>query len=305
MKKKFLCLGALAICLALASCSSSSDVIHDAELCEFCQTESVAGLTEQLRNYDSRFPVRTAPLFKSSGPKTKLSWVDWLKIGIADIKGGIAGYKEGGWGGATWGAAIASLEKYLEIYSNKFVEKNNAVECSGALLASNTVSPTFNDSVGYYHNMAEEMLYAKYGNSASERAVVSLLGEADAYLKSISSGYRNTKFLTPFSKNTLTKKLSLLKEITDSDTDTFFDYCNKVKAIEPRDSMYIDFAAEYLYTCVCSNVGDLRKYTIEVLRRIDNSNTGSREKGILSSSVLIGFSSLMYSSQIECVEIKK
>lgn len=151
MKNGFLCLSVLAICLALVSCSSGSDVITDADQDVSCQTESVAELTRQLRDYDTRFPVRTAPLLKSPGTKTRLSWVDWLKVGIADIKGGIAGYKEGGWGGATWGAAIASLEKYLEIYANKVAEKNNTVECSGSLLASNTVSPTFNDSVGYYN----------------------------------------------------------------------------------------------------------------------------------------------------------
>ena len=302
MKKTILFVSALAM-LTFSSCSQEEDTVQENNI--VLQQESAADLTRQLKAYDSQFALRKAPMLSGSDKKKNLNWLDWLKVGVADVKGGISGYKEGGWAGAAWGAAVASLEKYLEIYSAKNMEKNNKIECSGSLIAANDDSHTFNDSIGYYHNMAEEMLYSKYGNAASGRNINNLLIETNTYLNGLSLGYRITHKPTAQSRLLLMNRLTKLRNIPDDTDVDFFDYCEKVKAKELADSSYIDFAAEYLYTCVCANVGDVREYTKNVLRQIDGSNAASRTKGILSSSVLIGFSSLMYSSQIECTEIKQ
>lgn len=305
MKRKFLICSIVALTVSFASCTTDTDVYQEQCKSEFSQTESAAELTQKLKAYDSQFTPRKFPLLGNSKNKEKLSWLDWLKVGIADVKGGIAGFAGGGIAGSALGAAISSLEKYIEIYTEKNKEKSNKVECSGSLIASNGVSNTFNDSIGYYHNMAEEMLYDKYGNSAGKRNIGSLLSETNTYLSEVSSYYRRTCQLTNLSRYNLQRRLKALKNIKDSTSVDFFDYCDKVKEIEPADSSYIDFAAEYLYTCVCANVGDIKGYTQDVLRHIDGSNAASRTKEILSSSVLIGFSSLMYSSQIECEDIKQ
>ena len=49
----------------------------------------------------------------------------------------------------------------------------------------------------------------------------------------------------------------------------------------------------------------MKEYTNNVLRQIDGSNSDSYVKGMLTASILVGYSSLMYSAQIECKEIEK
>lgn len=305
MEKSFFISCIIALSMTLCSCSNSQDAFLEQEQNVIIQQKSATDLVRQLKAYDSRFTQRKIPMRSSPEKEKNLTWLDWLKVGVADVKGGIAGYKEGGWAGAAWGAAIASLEKYIDIYVDKNMEKCNKIESTASLIAANSDSHTFNDSIGYYHNMAEDMLYDKYGNAVSKRNIAFLLNETNNYLNGLSLGYRKTHRPTNMSRAILARRLSALKAIPDSAEVGFFDYCEKVKAVERADSSYIDFAAEYLYTCVCANVGDIREYTKDVLQQIDSSNAASRTKEILSSSVLIGFSSLMYSAQIECDEIKQ
>ena len=305
MNKTLLFASAIAMCMAFASCSQETDSIVEQERCEIRSSQDVVDLLAQLKAYDSQFAPRKMPMFSAVDKKKKLNWLDWLKIGLADAKGAISGFKESGWSGATMSAAVSSLEKYIEIYVSKNVEKEKKEMNLGLSIVSNNSTPTFNDSVGYYHNLSEEFLYDKYGNAAYDKSLKYLLGDANAFLRNTSYTCRKEKPITFRTYDTLSRTLETLKGIPDDSSVDFFDYCRSVKAIEQGDSSLVDFAAEYLYTCVCSNVGDMKEYTNNVLRQIDGSNSDSYVKGMLTASILVGYSSLMYSAQIECKEIEK
>lgn len=305
MSKKFLFASAIAMCMAFASCSQETDSIVEQERCEIRSSQDVGDLLAQLKAYDSQFAPRKMPMFSAVDKKKKLNWLDWLKIGLADVKGAISGFKECGWSGASMSAAVSSLEKYIEIYVSKNVEKEKKEMNLGLSIVSNNSTPTFNDSVGYYHNLSEEFIYDKYGNAAYDRSMKYMLMDANAFLRNKSYTCRKEKPITFRTYDTLSRTLEALKGIPDDSSVDVFDYCRSVKAVEPRDSSLVDFAAEYLYTCVCSNVGDMKEYTNNVLRQIDGSNSDSYVKGVLTASILVGYSSLMYSAQIECKEIEK
>lgn len=305
MDKKFLFASAIAMCMAFASCSQETDSIVEQERCEIRSSQDVGDLLAQLKAYDSQFAPRKMPMFSAVDKKKKLNWLDWLKIGLADVKGAISGFKECGWSGASMSAAVSSLEKYIEIYVSKNVEKEKKEMNLGLSIVSNNSTPTFNDSVGYYHNLSEEFLYDKYGNAAYDKSLKYLLGDANAFLRNTSYTCRKEKPISYRTFDTLSRTIKALKDIPDDSSVDFFDYCRSVKAIEQGDSSFVDFAAEYLYTCVCSNVGDMKEYTNNVLRQIDGSNSDSYVKGMLTASILVGYSSLMYSAQIECKEIEK
>ena len=293
------------MCMAFASCSQETDSIVEQERCEIRSSQDVGDLLAQLKAYDSQFAPRKMPMFSAVDKKKKLNWLDWLKIGLADVKGAISGFKESGWSGATMSAAVSSLEKYIEIYVSKNVEKEKKEMNLGLSIVSNNSTPTFNDSIGYYHNLSEEFIYDKYGNAAYDRSMKYMLMDANAFLRNKSYTCRKEKPISYRTFDTLSRTIQALKNIPDDSSVDFFDYCRSVKAIEQGDSSLVDFAAEYLYTCVCSNVGDMKEYTNNVLRQIDGSNSDSYVKGMLTASILVGYSSLMYSAQIECKEIEK
>lgn len=304
MEKKIFLFASILGILALSSCSNEETTMSEEPVCKLpVSHQSVADLTLKLKEYDSQFPQRKRPLFEKSGKKTKLTFLDWLKVGIADVSGALSGTTIGGWGGAAVGAVVASINKYVEILDAKNKEKEKKDLQLEPTIVSNSTIPTFLDSLGYYHNISEEMLYDKYGNNIKSTSPKTLVRDTHAYLKKISTGYYSKK-PTFQQLDLISRAMYRIKNVRDSSSDSFFDYCNNLKRSSLRDSSYIDFSAEYLYTCVCSNVDDIRSYTLEVLRQIDSSNAESDDKNILTQCVLIAYSSLLYSAQMECVDIE-
>lgn len=242
----------------------------------------------------------------SKDKKSHLTWVQWLKVGIADVKGGLSGTATiGGYGGAVVGAAIASIEKYVEILDANRKEKDKKELVISTTILSNSSVHTFNDSIGYYHNMSEEFLYDVYKNNLKNVKPDRLVYLVDRHMHRNSAGYREQVNATAQQKEELSNKLYNLNAVKISDAEDFFAYLNKVKLLDQADSEYLDFASEYLYTCVCSNVGDVRDYTLDVLQQIDGSNASDNDKDKLSQCIIIAYSSLVYSAQMECIDINQ
>ena len=305
-KKTFLFASALAMSLTLASCSQETDVIQEKERKTVQQYESVDELTKRLKEYDSKFALRKTPLLSSKDKKGRLTWVQWLKVGIADVKGGLSGTSTiGGCVGAIVGAAIASIEKYVEILDSNRKEKDKKELVISTTILSNSSVHTFNDSIGYYHNMSEEFLYDVYKNNLKDVKPDRLIFMADRYMCHNSAGYKEQVNATAQQKEELSNKLYNLNAVKISDAEDFFAYLNKVKLLDKSDSEYLDFASEYLYTCVCSNVGDVRDYTLDVLQQIDGSNASDNDKDKLSQCIIIAYSSLVYSAQMEYIDINQ
>ena len=121
MNKTFLFASAIAMCMAFASCSDSSDVVQEKEQKTILQYESVDELTRQLKEYNSRFRIKNGiENDMSRGVKVTYSKGDIVKIAISDVKGGIRG-SGGGPGGAIVGAATSSLIKFSKITVKKLL----------------------------------------------------------------------------------------------------------------------------------------------------------------------------------------
>lgn len=304
MKNVFLFASAIALSITLASCSQDSDAINEQKRSEIHASQSIDDLTIQLKEYNSRFMPRKTPFKTPTNKKARLSWLDWLKVGLADVKGGLEGTATiGGWAGSVIGAAVASIQKYVEILDKNKLEKEKKELTVSETVLSNGISHNVSDSIGYYHNTCEEFLYDVYSNKLKDITSTRLVSLSERYLGHTSAGYINGTRVTTSECTALGNRLESLKSIKISDAEDFFDYLGKVKALDESDSYYLDYAAEYLYTCVCSNVGDIRGYTLEVLRQIDSSNVASNEKTTLSNCIIIAYSSLVYSSQMECINI--
>ena len=305
MKTKLLFISsAMLLSLTLASCSQDSDAVQEQERSEVRQSQSVSDLTLQLKEYNSRFTPRKTPFLNATDKKPRLSWWDWLKVGIADVKGALSGTATiGGWVGSVVGAAVASIQKYVEILDKNRLEKEKKELAVSTTVFSNGISHNVSDSIGYYHNTCEEFLYDCYNNRLNDIETSRLVTQSGRHLAHISDGYRKGTGVTAAECTALGTNLDRLKALTINDAEDFFDYLEKVKGLDESDSDYLDFTAEYLYTCVCSNVGNIRDYTTDVLRQIDGSNVASSEKATLSQCIVIAYSSLVYSSQMECINI--
>lgn len=137
-------LGAIALCLVLASCSQEEQ--EDSNVSEQ-KTETVSELTSRLKAYDKQFMTgdKSSERVKILGYKFSLR--ECLKIGIADVKGGISGFKQGGVPMAIVGAGVASALKFIELLDKKKAKQEKA-NPQNALLKSNGLM-NFNDSIGF------------------------------------------------------------------------------------------------------------------------------------------------------------
>ena len=194
MEKKIFLFASILGILALSSCSNEETTTSEEPVCKLpISHQSVSDLTLKLKEYDSQFPQRKRPLFEKSGKKAKLTFLDWLKVGIADVSGALSGAANGGGAGAAVGAVVASINKYVEILDAKNQEKEKKDLQLEPTIVSNSTTPTFLDSLGYYHNISEEMLYDKYGNNIKSTSTRTLVRDTHAYLKKISTGYYSKK----------------------------------------------------------------------------------------------------------------
>lgn len=301
MKKATILLGAFAIALCMASCSQEEQE-QQAQVVNAPQQQytSVEELTAQLKIYDQQFMTSEQPVKRIKVLGQKISLLDCLKIAIADVKGGMAGYKEGGTSQAIIGACVASAVKLVEILDNKMAKIEKVKPQEGLLKSNGTIS--YNDSIGFYHMDSEKKLYEKYGNQIKSINNVDLLCLSHNLMRQVSSGYVNNNSFSTKSLMNTTNALNGLRHISDNADIPYSEYYAKVRALSPSDGEYLDFASEYIYTTLMGNVGDIKEYTNNVLRQIDNSNATGEDKKILAQCIYIAHSSLVFSSSTETAQ---
>ena len=293
--------------LAFASCSQNSEYVDLEDRMHAEETSDAAyvrEMTMRLKAYNSRFSLPSSPERADNSGKNdnkKLTKLEIMKVGLADAKGALCGTIFGGWVGASLGASVASADKFVEILDEKEKDKKKKTLNLSPSVLSISSSQSFKDSIGYYHNMAEERLYDMFSRDLRSQSTYDLLLRSNSYLANASAGYRRMQHMSIFDMQALADKLSALRSVSDRPDDDFFDYLDKLKKLAPSDGEYLDYIAEYLYTCVCANVGDIRAYTLNVLRELDSSNSTMEAKArrVLTQSVMIAYSSLIYSAQME------
>lgn len=300
MDKKFLFASAIAMCMAFASCSDSSDVVQEKEQNTVQQYESVDELTRQLKEYNSRFMIKNGgENDMSRGVKVTYSKGDIVKIAISDVKGGIRG-SGGGPGGAIVGAATSSLIKFSKITVKKLLWGYIKENYLTPHVYKNNGDGQYADSIGYYHNELEYAMY-DYDRESAKRPSAELVSQANARLLSMSRGFNMEGGLS------LSAQLALASDIDDireaDESLSFKEYCKRLKLQHPEDAEYIDFCAEYIYTAVYANISDLEEYTQGVMYRIMNSNVDVSDRKTLYNGVQIAYASILYSQNMKFTSV--
>lgn len=287
--------------MTLASCSQEEQE-PQAQVVNAQQQQytSVDELTAQLKVYNSQFMTTQQPVKKIKVLGQKISLLDCLKIAIADVKGGMAGYKEGGTSQAIISACVASAVKLVEILDNKMAKIEKVKPQEGLLKSNGTIS--YNDSIGFYHMDSEKKLYELYGNKIKSTTTKDLLQRSHNFMRQTSAGYVANNTFSMLTLRNTTGALNGLRHISDNADVPYSEYYSKVRALSPSDGEYLDFASEYIYTTLMGNVGDIKEYTNNVLRQIDNSNATGEDKKILAQCIYIAHSSLVFSSSTETIE---
>ena len=296
MNKTFLFASAIAMCMAFASCSDSSDVVQEKEQKTVQQYESVDELTRQLKEYNSRFMIKNGvENDMSRGVKVTYSKGDIVKIAISDVKGGIRG-SGGGPGGAIVGAATSSLIKFSKITVKKLLWGYIKENYLTPHVYKSNGDGQYADSIGYYHNELEYAMY-DYDRESAKRPSAELVSQANARLLSMSRGFNMEGGLS------LSAQLALASDIDDireaDENLSFKEYCKRMKQQHPEDAEYIDFCAEYIYTAVYANISDLEEYTQGVMYRIMNSNVDVSDRKTLYNGVQIAYASILYSQNMK------
>lgn len=300
MSKTFLFASAIAMCMALASCSDSSDVVQEKERKTVLQYESVDELTRQLKEYNSRFMIKNGvENDMSRGVKVTYSKGDIVKIAISDVKGGIRG-SGGGPGGAIVGAATSSLIKFSKITVKKLLWGYIKENYLTPHVYKSNGDGQYADSIGYYHNELEYAMY-DYDRESAKRPSAELVSQANARLLSMSRGFNMEGGLS------LSAQLALASDIDDireaDENLSFKEYCKRMKQQHPEDAEYIDFCAEYIYTAVYANISDLEEYTQGVMYRIMNSNVDVSDRKTLYNGVQIAYASILYSQNMKFTSV--
>ena len=300
MNKTFLFASAIAMCMAFASCSDSSDVVQEKEQKTILQYESVDELTRQMKEYNSRFMIKNGVENDlSRGVKVTYSKGDIVKIAISDVKGGIRG-SGGGPGGAIVGAATSSLIKFSKITVKKLLWGYIKENYLTPHVYKSNGDGQYADSIGYYHNELEYAMY-DYDRESAKRPSAELVSQANARLLSMSRGFNMEGGLS------LSAQLALASDIDDireaDENLSFKEYCKRMKQQHPEDAEYIDFCAEYIYTAVYANISDLEEYTQGVMYRIMNSNVDVSDRKTLYNGVQIAYASILYSQNMKFTSV--
>lgn len=160
----------------------------------------------------------------------------------------------------------------------------------------------FNDSIGFYHIAAEKHLYENMGNGIKSISTMNLLCHIHSMMNKSSDGYRVSNSFNSSSLSAVTNDVEKIRRIQDYANAPYADYYEKVRGLDVADGEYLDFASEYLYTVLMGNVGDVKSYTNSVISQISKSNASGDDKKILTQSIYIAFSSVMYSTSVEIQE---
>lgn len=297
MKKTF-AIVSMVILFILSSCSQDPDGIQESSTKNVGRTETVADLTYSLKEYDARFFIQdkgnsiAAP---ARLPQITYSKRDMVKIALADVKGGLRGIGGGG-AGVIVGAATSSLIKFGKMTVSKLL---------WASIKDNVLSPhiyhsndecIYADSIGFYHNELEYAMYST-DRESYKKSSTELVANANARMMLISGGYACGGGMPLFQQLSLASDIDKVKDVDDN--LSYPEYCKRLKELNPEDSEYLDFCAEYIYTAVFANLSNIDSYTDEVIYQIQHSNLDVQDRRTLYQGIQVAYASILYSKNME------
>lgn len=297
MKKTF-AIVCMVLLFILSSCSQDSDGIQESNNKNVSTAETVADLTHCLKEYDARFTINdkgNSTVEPTRLPQITYSKRDMVKIALADVKGGLRGIG-GGAAGVIVGAATSSLIKFGKMTVSKLL---------WASIKENVLSPhvyhsnsecIYADSIGFYHNELEYSMYST-DRESYKKSSAELVAEANARMTLMSDGYTGDGGLSLSLQLSLASDIDKVKDVDDN--LSYPEYCKRLKELNPEDSEYLDFCAEYIYTAVYANLSDIDSYTDEVIYQIQHSNVDVQDRLTLYNGIQVAYASILYSKNME------
>jgi hypothetical protein len=298
MRKTLLLLfGAIALCLAFASCSQDEQDVPMATKCEKVQT--VEELTAQLKAYNTQFGIKSDALAYSTSRTPRLNLWDKLKIGLADAVGATVGALFAGPYGSILSGVVASYQTRLRILNEKQLKIEKVKHTYSDAFIGNGIYGNFTDSLGCYHNIAENALHSFYDNKFANVSDLELFHFCDSKMGSCSDGYRKNTVINASMIDRMIVETRPIYYVPYKEDMAFSEYCNNLKMMNPNKSAYIDYMYEYLFAMAYGNIEDAEQYTYEVLLNLKNSNASELDRGALTDGILTAYASLLYSASIE------
>ena len=299
MRKGIFTIIVLSLSFTVLSCSDreseSAMVNNNTE-----RIETVKELTQRLREYDKE--TSTCATYNTESikrlPKPEFTTMDKAKIAMADVLGCIRG-SAGGILGVVVGGVTQSLYKGIKIYLWKNFKAWIKGYFRNNLVIGVNGDATLEDSVGYYHNIAEYELYSKFG-ADSTISKERMIQACDSVMRAESAGYAAAGGLSSTMMSEIGSRIEAAMAIDDRNMD-LEAYCNKLKECYPQDSDYIDFMAEFIFTAYYGNV-DVAQYTEQVMFMVRNSNLNVGDSNLLCNCLRIAYASIIYNNNVEITE---
>ncbi len=298
-KNSFLSFAVLLFAAAAMITSCSSDEVNNAGPPDKQKkTETVAELTARLKDYGDRLGRNSAAYMRGGADKgnNQLTRADWAKIAIADANGALRGV-------TVWGkiarAAVCSAIKAAEILTEKRLVAKFSANSLPEVVLTTGGKPVLADSVGYYHNLAEAVIYLR-AKDCHTISSAELLSKASDILSTASGG---RSYIGEREMFLLEYGVDRIRSIDADNKMSFEAYCAALKAETPADAEHVGFLAEYIYTALYANA-DMAEYTRNTLFMIENSNLGEQEAAALSGSIRIAYASMMLSQSLVLEPLK-
>ena len=152
MNKRFI-FAALALGMATLNTCTQEDTTEVPVESRMKPASNMRELTEQLKAYDARF-IRTEEMPVRLAKGVSFTKLDYAKIAIADVCGGIRGSR-GGIAGTITGAITSSLAEASRRYSDKKYKIRPKDKPKKSPIATFDGKVYFPDSLGYFHNTLE------------------------------------------------------------------------------------------------------------------------------------------------------
>ena len=285
MRKIYLFIGFALCTCTFVSCTQDTNESHVK-----LEAESVKKLTARLEVFNSTIP--NFPESRLPGG-VKFSKLDYAKIAITDVCGGIRG-SAGGFVGIVGGAVGSSLWRGCKMYAVKYVtiQIKNQIKKSPVVTYDN--NPLYEDSVGFYHNAIEYALYCENNNSHL-LPMNEIISKTNSMMLEMSTGYKASGGLSFSEIKELSSQIDRMRDINDS--LPYSEYFAELKNIYPNDADYIDFCASYIYKTLYANT-DTEEYTKNVLYMIQKSNVDVKDKDVLYRAIQIAYASILYSQSM-------
>lgn len=288
--------------ISLCSCSNQDNAISTdvTELTIQSQEHELAALRAKILNYNEN--VQQSNYTRGKGKTGKKKWWKWLLVGVSDAIGAAVG---GGVVGAVGTSAIAGVALSADIGSvngvdvkapRRALKRSSEYMYSSIIVDNHLYQENYDDSIGYYHNIALEALL-----NDSTNVMMFNNAEGDSKMYMINSimteicGRNMLQNLSAYDRTVIYNKGNAIANIAVS-SDTLEDFIQGIRGVSENlglSQSEIDVLEAYfdgLSEVVLDD--DESIYMNDILSYTDQCNIPSEMKVTLGNIMIVANASM-------------